>query len=440
MASRRRFPVSFVRDGGYVDKLVQHRRSALPRWLLAAICAASVAVSVVAAWRWTWHRGQLDFAVYMMGAHNLMNAHLYTQGLSYAPYLPYTYPPFSAVLFLPLSVLATQAAALLWALLNLAALFIILALTINGVRPELDRASKLAWSMGLLAPALLIEPVSLTFSYGQVNLVLAAFVLADLTGHVRFGDSTLPRGVLVGVCAAVKLVPLIFVAYLFITRQARAAWTSIATFLGCSLVAAAFEPSNSWAFWTKYVVDAQRVGGVTFISNQSLRGALDRLTHHYIGAGAITALAGLVGLAGLALAYVAWRRSSPFLGLLVCSVTGLLASPITWAHHMVWVVPVIIWLIWGRDRPAGGSLYALATVALFWWAPIWRVPSAGLVALHEHGWQLVEGNAFFFAAAAFMVLIAAMLFVRARRAAPGATRAAHRPSARAPRPSRPRGR
>jgi alpha-1,2-mannosyltransferase len=415
MASLRRYRFSFTSDRAPLEQPASLGRLNIPRWLLGAVCALSVAISFVEAWWWPWHREQLDFAVYMMGAHNLMNAHLYTVGLAYSPFLPYTYPPFSAVLFLPLSVLPTEAAAFLWATVNVAALFAIIALSLNAVRPETTRATKLVWSLALLAPAIFIEPVSLTFSYGQVNLVLTALVLADLTGHVRFGESTLPRGVLVGIAAAVKLVPLIFVPYLFLTRQTRAAWTSVATFAACSLGAAALEPSNSWAFWTKYVVDAQRVGGVTFISNQSLRGALDRLSHHYIGAGAISALAVLVALAGLALAYVAWRRSSPFLGLLICAATGLLASPITWAHHMVWVVPVIAWLFWGTDRPAGGPVYALATAGLFWWAPIWRVPSDKTVALHEHGWQLVEGNAFFFATVVFMAAVALMLFSRRHR-------------------------
>lgn len=412
---RRKSVVSFSRESAYVEKLGVGDRVNLPRWLLQTLCTLSVAVSIAKAWHWTWHREQLDFAVYMMGAHHLMNSNLYTAGLSNPPHLPYTYPPFSAVLFLPLSVIPLPAAALVWALVNVAALFAILALSINAVRPELARASTLGWSLGLLAPAMLIEPVSLTFSFGQINLVLAALVLADLTGHVRFDDSTLPRGVLVGIAAAVKLVPLIFVPYLFLTRQTRAAWTSVVTFASCSLLAAAFDPSNSWSFWTKYVVDAQRVGGVSYISNQSLRGALDRLIHHYIGTGAITALAGCVTLGGLALAYVSWRRSSLFLGLLICAATGLLASPITWAHHMVWVVPVIIWLIWGKDRPAGGSIFALLTAVLFWWAPIWRVPSASSFTMHEHGWQILEGNAFFFATVFFMAAIAMMLFLRRHR-------------------------
>ena len=409
MASWRRYRFSFTPEREPLEQPALRGRLDVPRWLIGAVCTLSVAISFAEAWWWPWHGDQLDFAVYMMGAHNLMNSHLYTVGLPYSPHLPYTYPPFSALLFLPLTVLATEAAAFLWATVNVAALFAIIALSLSAVRPGMTRATRLVWTLALLAPATFIEPVSLTLSYGQVNLVLAAIVIADLTGHLRFGERTLPRGVLVGIAAAVKLVPLIFVLYLFLTRQTRAAWTSVATFVGCSLVAAAFEPSNSWAFWTKYVVDAQRVGGVTFISNQSLRGALDRLTHHYIGSGPITVLAGFV-----ALAYVAWRRASSFLGLLVCAATGLLASPITWAHHMVWVVPVILWLIWGRDRPAGGPWYALATAVLFWWAPIWRVPINATTALHEHGWQLLEGNAFFFATIVFMVAIALMLFSRRR--------------------------
>jgi len=416
MLRHRNAIVSFARESACDERPGVSDRLNLPRWLLRTLCTLSVAFSIANAGYWTWHREQLDFAVYMMGAHHLMNSNLYTAGLSYPPHLPYTYPPFSAVLFLPLSVFPLQAAALVWAIVNVAALFAILALSITAVRPGLTRASTLGWSLGLLAPAMLIEPVSLTFSFGQINLVLAALVLADLTGHVRFGDSTLPRGVMVGIAAAVKLIPLIFVPYLFLTRQTRAAWTSIVTFAGCSLLAAAFEPSNSWSFWTKYVVDAQRVGGVSYISNQSLRGALDRLSHHYIATGAITALAGCVALGGLALAYVSWRRSSPFLGLLICAATGLLVSPITWAHHMVWVVPVIIWLIWGEDRPARGSVFALLTAVLFWWAPIWRVPVASSLAMHEHGWQNLESNAFFFATVFFMAAIAIMLFLRRHRA------------------------
>ena len=57
---------------------------------------------------------------------------------------------------------------------------------------------------------------------------------------------------------------------------------------------------------------------------------------------------------GLWLASLAHRRSSPMLGVLICAATCLLVSPISWVHHMVWVVPAILWLALADDRPRLG--------------------------------------------------------------------------------------
>ena len=47
----------------------------------------------------------------------------------------------------------------------------------------------------------------------------------------------------------------------------------------------------------------------------------------------------------------AWRLGS----LLVVQLFGLLASPISWTHHWVWVVPLMIWLIHGPWRQMPGA-------------------------------------------------------------------------------------
>lgn len=219
---------------------------------------------------------------------------------------------------------------------------------------------------------------------------------------------------LIGLAASVKLVPLVFVPYLFVTRQTRAAWISIGTFAICSLATATTDPRVSWSYWTKYVSDANRVGGVVYISNQSLRAVADRLDHRLVSTDLISGAGLLVVVVGVALAAWAFRTSSPYLGALVCATTGLLASPITWAHHMVWVVPILIWLACAPDRPPGGPYWAAAGAALFYWAPIWRVPNGGNRELSEHGWQLLMGNAFFFAAVVFMAGVALMLWKRRR--------------------------
>jgi alpha-1,2-mannosyltransferase len=362
-----------------------------------------------------WHRRQLDIAVYLMGARHLFDGQLYLASLPAPPHLPFTYPPFAALVFTPLTLLPMTAAQVVWSLVNVAALLLLLWLSVRAARPGLDRQRLLGWSLILMTPAFFIEPVHLTFAFGQVNIVLAALILADLTGSLRLGGRTLPRGVLLGVAAAIKLTPLVFVPYLVLTRQTRAGLVALGTFAGCSVATAATGPGVSWSYWTKYATDAKRVGGVFYISNQSVQAVVDRLDHRVVSTALTTAVSAVVLVAGIALARWAWQASSSFLGLLVCATTGLLVSPITWAHHMVWVVPVLIWLVWASDRPAGGRLWALATAVLFWWAPIWSVPSGSNIELSEHGWQLVWGNSFFYAMVVFMVGIGVMLTVRGHR-------------------------
>ncbi len=391
----------------------------LPTWLLPAAAVASLAWLLERAWQPTWHHVQLDFQVYVLGAHHLVDGRLYQVSLPEAPYLPFTYPPLAAVGFAPLAPLPFSAAALVWAAVNAAALVAVCYLSLRAVLPGRPRRTLVLGACALAGPATLLEPVSLTFFFGQVNLVLAALVLADLTMTVRLGRRALPRGVLVGVACAVKLVPLVFVPYLFLTRQVRAAWTALAAFAGLTLVAAALDPAQSWSYWTRFATDARRVGDPAFISNQSLRGALDRLAHQHLSTVVTSAAAGVVLVGGLALARWAWRDSSAFLGLLVAATTGLLASPISWAHHFVWAVPVLVWLLWGPDRPAGGRLWAGAASVVLWWAPLWHVPNGHDVELHEHGWQLLLGNSFTLLCVVFLAGVAVLLTVRRRGPAAG---------------------
>ena len=378
-------------------------------------------------------RTQLDFAVYVLGSHHLVDGQLYHASLPYAPYLPFTYPPFAALVFTPLAVLARPTAQVVWAVVNTASLFGIIALSLRAVRPRIDRARLVMWSVVLLGPAGQLDPVRLTLYFGQVNLVLCFALLADLTTTLEFGGVRLPRGVLVGIAAAVKLVPLVFVPYLFVTRQVRAGWTALVTFAACSLLATALDPSTSWSYWTKYATDAARVGNPWYISNQSLQGTLDRLAHRSLSSAVVDALGAVVLVAGIAVARWAWRDSSPFLGVVVCATTGMIVSPITWEHHLVWAVPALVWLAVAADRPAGGPVWAAAGVAVLWWAPLQYVPWGGTRELHEHGWDVLGANSFFALLLLFLVGVAAMLAVRrsrgptdrvSRRASPAASAAA----------------
>ncbi len=363
----------------------------------------------------TWHRVQLDFSVYVMGAHHLIDGRLYDSSLATSPHLPFTYPPVAALAFWPFALMGRQAGQVTWAACNVLSLYAVLVLSLRSVLPGLDRARLLLWALVLLGPSYLLDPIRLTFYFGQVNLVLCALILADLTTTPRIGRWVLPRGVLVGLAAAIKLVPLVFVPYLFVTRQVRAAWTAVGAFAACSLLVVVLDPSVSWSYWTKYATDAARVGNPSFVLNQSLQGSLDRLAHRDVSTVVIDLVGALVLVAGITLARWAWAESSPFLGILVCATTGMVVSPITWEHHLVWAVPVLLWLACAADRPPGGKLWAVAAGVVLWWAPLQHVPSGGTTELHEHGWTLLAGNSFTALLVGFLLGITVLLSVRRRR-------------------------
>ena len=116
-----------------------------------------------------------------------------------------------------------------------------------------------------------------TFLLGQVNIILALMVVADMTL-----DLPLPRGILVGLAAAIKVTPIILIPYLFLTRQGRAGVRATATFCAAALLAAAFNSSTSWAYWTHYIRDPQRAGMLSWIGNQGVLGALERMIGHTV--------------------------------------------------------------------------------------------------------------------------------------------------------------
>jgi len=377
----------------------------------------SLLVALAGSLGWTYHRRQVDIQVYLMGARHLRSAQLYSLYLP-GVHLPFTYPPFSTVFFWPLTAFPQGTAEVLWALINLVAVLAILAVSLRAVAPLEREGPAVPWTLVwlLAGPAVLLEPFMLDLSFGQVNAVLVALVLTDLTTRVRVGGREVPRGLGVALAAAIKLVPLIFIAYLAVTRQLRAAATAAVGFAVLTLGAAAVNPSASWAYWTRYVNDQSRIGTVTYISNQSLEGALDRWAHHALSAHVVDLVALVAVVGGLALGRWAWRRSSSVLAVLVVADTGLLASPITWCHHMVWIAPVLVWLCWGADRPAGGRWWALATATLFYVAPMWRIAHGPRFDIAESRWAWVAGSSFTLAGAAFLVAVAAMLWRRSKLA------------------------
>jgi alpha-1,2-mannosyltransferase len=214
-------------------------------------------------------------------------------------------------------------------------------------------------------------------------------IVADLTM-----DLPIPRGILVGLAAAIKVTPIILIPYLFLTRQSRSGMRAIAAFAGAALLATAFNASTSWSYWTHYIRDPQRAGMLSWIGNQGVLGATERMLGHTVTTPTTFAIVVSVGVVGLVIAAGAYRRSSPVLGLLVVEATESLASPVSWSHHFIWVVLLVAWLALAADRPRYGEWYALGVAVVLWAAPYWWVPHGPAVRFAGRGWLLPVGDAY----------------------------------------------
>lgn len=327
--------------------------------------AASVAVHVVAVVTHPTH--PLDLRVYREAAPHVLSGGLYDYALLTTPpipRLPFTYPPFAALVFLPLSRLPWAVLVALWQTLSVAALVVVAvcAVRLLGPRPGVrGRRQALLWA----AAGLWLEPVRHTLDQGQVNLLLGAVVLWGLA----VPRAAPGRGAGVGLAAAVKLTPAVGGLYLLATRQWRAAAWAVATAALATALAWGIAPRESARYWSTLVTDTGRVGPVWSVRNQSLRGAVARLLGQ--DATATMVLWAVLALVTVALvgALRAGLRRHDLLGVLVAvELYGLLVSPVSWSHHWIWCLPAMIWLAHGplRGRPLSRvtlGLWAVVTVA-----------------------------------------------------------------------------
>lgn len=242
--------------------------------------------------------------------------------------------------------------------------------------------------------------------FGQVNLVLMGLVAVDcLLPRTRY-----PRGLLIGIAAAVKLTPAVFVLFFLVRRQYSAAVTAVVTFAAATGFGMLLAPADSVRYWHITIFDPDRIGGAAFATNQSLRGALSRFD---LPPGLTQACWLVLVVAVLALAWRGARRATePVDALLVVAAAGLLVSPVSWSHHWVWIVPALaVWVARSRINPA---MVLVATVFVVGHA---FLPHARNRELEWTWWQHLVGNSYLLAALVFLA-VAAFTGARDRTAEP----------------------
>lgn len=299
-----------------------------------------------------------DVAVYVRGGRALLDGtdlYAVTAGV-----LPFTYPPFAAVVFVPLALLGVTGAGVVVSLLSLVALLVLVTVSVtrtgSAAGVPSSRPSVLLLSAGvlLLVAALTTEAVQRTLILGQVNLVLAALVVVDLLVLPRRW-----RGVLLGLAIAIKLTPAVFLGFLLLRRE----WAALARVAGTVALTVAvgwvLAPAASATFWSGGASGLGRFGDeAAGYGNQSVGAALDRFVPGVSDAVWLLLVAVVVALSAVA-TWRALRRGEDLAAVTALAVGGLLVSPISWTHHWVWVVPVLAVLLVRRWWVGLGVAFAV---------------------------------------------------------------------------------
>jgi alpha-1,2-mannosyltransferase len=287
---------------------------------------------------------KLDFWIYYQAVASGRHASLYD--FRYQPLdLGFTYPPFAALLFRPLTALAYGSAEHVWMVLSVTASAVFLKQVLDHV-PALPAPPAVRGV--LLGLGLFTFPVLLTLSLGQINALVALAVLADFVAVDRGKPWA---GAWSGLAAAVKLTPAIAVVGFLAARNVRAVRNCAGAFLAATALAWVIYPADTRRYWTRVLFDTGRVG----VPQEPANVSITHLAHHFLSGGAATAcwLVGAVALVAVAFARSgrAWRVGNPVAAATIVMVAGALVSPITWGHHLYFLLAAVPLTIGdGRNR------------------------------------------------------------------------------------------
>jgi alpha-1,2-mannosyltransferase len=243
---------------------------------------------------------------------------------------PFTYPPFALLALFPAGWAPVEVVRVVWTLATCVSALGLAWLLARGLgRPR--------WPLVLASASLLLmsAPLQSGLRFGQVSVFLVVLAFADAAGLVP--DRW--RGVAIGLTGAIKLTPLLFVPYLLVIGERRAALRATGVFAGAAVVAAVVLPRDSAVFWTHAVFTTSRVGDLSLLGNQSVNGMLTRIPVTTSARDLALALVVTVAVvAALYRARVLYRRDRMVEAAITCGCATLVASPVSWNHHQVWTV------------------------------------------------------------------------------------------------------
>lgn len=381
------------------------------------LLVAAIAVQLLAIWfvHWIDTRGYMDTEIYQLGARAWLSGwDIYGADLTPespdSSTLPFIYPPFAAVLFTPLYWMSGTGAVIAVSVLSHLSILVTAYALARSSEHLAHRSGQVALVTAAALPVLtLIEPARETINYGQINLVLMALVAADcLLPRTRW-----PRGLLVGIAAAIKLTPLGFLLLFLLRKDFRALVVSGTTFAASVLIGFLVAPSDSVTWWFDEMLSTGDSMGTVYAGNLTLRALLAKqeLTGAWLDMLWVLGSVLLLVLAVFGMRY-ALRRANTSLALMFNAALVVLISPISWSHHWVWAGPALV-VLFGmalRNRWHGVQMTLAFFAAALLTGPQWYLPNTDDRELDWTFSQQIVGNIYTLFGIAFLIAGAVAYF------------------------------
>ncbi|NIH77708.1 glycosyltransferase family 87 protein [Amycolatopsis viridis] len=402
-----------------MDRLVQRMIHALrelaARRLPWVVLACGLSTAVAGVWAAVSYGGLfVDLSVFQLGARAWWHGQdLYGKlpRASAGNELSYIYPPFSLLPLAPFTVTPLRIAGIGTIVLSIAALAITSYVVTRRVWPAAGRRVTIVISAVSTPLFMQLEPLRETLGFGQVNLWLMALVALDcLVERPRW-----PRGLLIGLAAAIKVTPAAFLLFFLLRKDFRT--IGIAAISGATATALGFlaAPAESVKYWFGGVLTTgSGMAGIPFGTNQAIAAATGRLN---LPLGWNWALRAPLLIAVRIAAVVIMSRVGPPLAFVVNAAAMLVISPVSWGAHWVWIAPAALVLASYALR-ARSTLATVATagvVVVFAIGPHKLLPMGGANEYHWTWWQHIIGNAYTLVTLAALFATAAHLHRTAHR-------------------------
>ena len=294
--------------------------------------------------------------------------------------LPFLYPPFGALVMVPLAgdwfsdAMAGDIVIILSNLL-IGLIVLLLAFALNKQRvtrfasSDVISVASLIWGI-----VLIFEPVRLNNGFAQINIILMALVALDLIPRKRL--KWLPQGWLIGVAAAIKITPLAMLLYFLVRKELKPIITAGISAIVATTNAAAVRWDVTWEYFTVNLLSMGSGGEIgvqtAYQSNSSIKGFLERLytsQESMETASMITTiiwfcLAIITVVLGGWLMIALMKRGLNIEAFIINAFIMLLISPVSWSHHWVWLtiaIPVLLYraLTWRNLNWVSGIMVSI---------------------------------------------------------------------------------